>query len=104
MMRFRLNLVFLFCALIVCTFFSENVAQNVTKDSYNRERKLGHNQQGINHHKMYQQHNSSHETRHNVTWKALEEVDGLRNEDVVMLITTTWKKNFFYFRSRFANR
>lgn len=47
------------------------------------------------HFRMY---NSSH---HEKPWMALSEVDGLKNEDVVMLISSSEVKNFAYLRGRY---
>jgi hypothetical protein len=53
------------------------------------------------HHKLYHQFNETNQSPHKKAWMALEVVDGLRNEDVVMLVTSTWGNKFFYLRSRF---
>ena len=53
-------------------------------------------QQGIYHHRMY-----SNETHHHAkSWQALAEVDGLKNEDVVALVTSSSVQDFVFVRSR----
>jgi hypothetical protein len=54
----------------------------------------------IYHHKMYNYTSSKNSSTHKKAWMALAEVDGLKNEDVVMLITSTSVQNFKYIRER----
>ncbi len=51
------------------------------------------------HDKMYN-FNASAYSPHYKPWKVLEVVDGLKNEDVVMLITSSGIKGFHYLRER----
>ena len=40
---------------------------------------------------------------HKKSWMVLEEVDGLKNEDVVMLVTSTYAQEFRFLRERFTS-
>jgi hypothetical protein len=51
------------------------------------------------HEKMYGYNDSAHHA-HEKAWMALEVVDGLRNEDVVMMVTSSEVKDFHYLRER----
>lgn len=47
-------------------------------------------------------HTFMHNNGHHKAWMALEEVDGLKNEDVVLLISGSAAKQFKYIRERYA--
>jgi hypothetical protein len=51
------------------------------------------------HHSIYS-HNFS--KPHNKSWSVLSEINGLKNEDVVMLVTSTSTKGFLFIRERFS--
>jgi hypothetical protein len=98
----------LFCCLLVmvaAVLKEETGAQNGETFFY-KNKLLDQRQLEIldeHHHKMYLQFNESNHFPHKKAWMALEVVDGLRNEDVVMLVTSTWGKQFFYLRSRYTH-
>lgn len=54
---------------------------------------------GHYHNRMYG-YNASVPGAHKKAWMVLETVNGLKNEDVVMLVTSTSQKHFVYLRER----
>lgn len=55
---------------------------------------------GKYHNRMYG-YNASAPGAHKKAWMVLETVNGLKNEDVVMLVTSTSQKKFAYLRERY---
>lgn len=88
------NFVLLLFVFGACTF---TTSSNDT-DS-NSKRRL-EEPPGKYHHRMYG-YNASEPGAHKKAWMALETVDGLKNEDVVMLVTSTTQKQFTYLRERY---
>ena len=56
---------------------------------------------GKYHNRMYG-YNASAPGAHKKAWMVLETVNGLKNEDVVMLVTSTSQKHFTYLRERYS--
>ncbi len=54
---------------------------------------------GIYHHKMYGSHNGTI-YKHKKAWMALETVNGLKNEDLVVMVISTATQKFQYIRER----
>lgn len=59
----------------------------------------GHYHQRMYHHNY---HNQSVHSRQ--PWTVLEEVDGLRNDEVVMVVLSTWSFDGLYLRERYAGQ
>lgn len=85
----------IFCIKVILGI---SIQKNLTSAS---NRRLDNHHHYHHHHRMYDQFNASNLQPHKLAWMALEEVDGLKNTDVVMLLTSTASKNWFYFRSRY---
>ncbi len=87
----------------------ESISQphsNGEKNSFNLRADISRKLvQDVHHHNMYNTTNSTHHHHepHKKPWMALEVVDGLRNEDVVLFVTATTIQNFNVIRQRLQN-
>lgn len=85
--------VFLFCCVSSSVALSEGKRALGRRDVFNEE------QRGVYHNRMY---NETHH-HHAKSWQILEEVDGLKNEDIVAMITSSSVQEFVFLRSRSVN-